>query len=316
MDLRKITAKAMENWPVKVLSIGLAIILFIFHRMSILETRYFSIPLNIEHPGSMMPSNPYPRMIRVSIRGEANNIYPVMEDDLEAYVDMSGIYTRGTYTVPVQWRTRASSYGFDALQITVEPMEISFVLDYRISKIVPLLPNFRGELDSGFTMSSFSLVPENIIIDGPSELMTGVYELYTDLINLDGRSNNFSESISILNINPLISIRGNGIADFHGIINPIIPARNIPGIPIAITGLSELLSAMPEISSVDLHLEGDNQEIIDDFTPSPDFVRIDASGIVETGTYVLSIHTGLEPGIRFRTEPNEIRVMVFLREDE
>jgi hypothetical protein len=78
---RKLLIKVVENWPVKVLSIALAIILFVFHRMSVLEDRFFSVPLKVETAGTLIPASPYPRMVRVSLRGDANSIYPILEDD-------------------------------------------------------------------------------------------------------------------------------------------------------------------------------------------------------------------------------------------
>jgi hypothetical protein len=99
-------ANAVRNWPVKVLSIGLAIILFVFHRMSNLETRFFSVPLVIERLNGMMPSGAYPRMIRIGLRGEANAIFPILEEDIVAYVDMEKINSPGTYRVPVEWRKK------------------------------------------------------------------------------------------------------------------------------------------------------------------------------------------------------------------
>ena len=313
--LSKLISKAVENWPGKVLSIGLAIVLFVFYRISILETRYFFLPLNIEQSGTMMPSNLFPRIVRVSLRGEANSIYSIQEDDIEVFVDMSSYTSRGTYMVPVQWRTRTISSGMETLQVTLEPMEISFNLDYRISRVVPVIPNFRGQLDSGFTMTNFSLNPSEIIIDGPAELMAGIYGLYSESIDLGGRRTHFTENLSLINNNPLIVIRGEGRVDFRAEINQIVPVRNISMVPVFITGLGDGLRAELDINFVNLNMEGGNHEEVERFLAPDGFVRIDLSGIVESGTYVLNVLTGTAEGITFRTEPNEITVQVSLLEE-
>ena len=311
MNIRKLMVKMLENWPIKVLCIVIAIILFIFHRMSLFETRFFSVPLHIEHLGSMIPSNSYQNTIRVSIRGESNTIYSVLESDIEAYVDMSNYQSRGTYLVPVQWRSRLNSHGLDALEITVDPMEISLVIDQRISKVVPLMANFQGQIDTAYAMTSYSISPDHVIIDGPAEMMTGINELYTDLIDLGGQRSSFNETVNIVNINPLISIRGEGRVEFSAIISRIVPVRNISMVPIAINGLEADLRAEIDTFYVSLNLESDNQELLDSFLIDPEFVRIDCSGILDAGTYILNIITGTVPGISFSTDPYEVTVRIF-----
>ena len=310
MSGRKLFAKAVENWPAKILSLGLAIILFVFHRMSTLETRFFSIPLNIERSGALMPSSSYPRMIRVSIRGEANSIYPIIEDDIEVYVDMGKFTTPGVYNVPVQWRKKGSAEGVEPLQVSVEPAEITLSLDHKISKFVPLTANLRGQVESGYTMTSYSLNPAQVIVDGPAELMSGVFELYTDSVDLDGRRSNFSVSVNILNRDPLIVIRGNGIAEFNCNISQIIPVRNISGVPVIITDLKEGLTGETVIKTCNIHIEGENQIEVDKFTAPPDFLSVDSSGISEPGTYVLRVIVGPAEYIKLRVEPGEIPVVI------
>jgi len=314
--LRKLFEKAAENWPAKVLCLGLAIVLFVFHRMSTLEVRFFSVPLNIERRGALMPSSSYPRMIRVSLRGEANSIYPIMEDDIEVYVDMDAVDAPGTYTVPVQWRKKGTALGVEPLQVTVDPVEITLSLDQKISKFVPLTASFRGNVERGFTLTSYSLNPTQIIIDGPAELMGGIFELYTEPIDLDGRRSDFTATVNILNRDPLIVIRGNGTTEFRGNISQIIPVRNIPNVPITITNLKEGLTGELETMVGNIHLEAENQEAVDHFAPSPDFLTVDCSGISEPGTYVLKVIAADSGGLKLIVDPEEVKIRIGLSGDD
>ena len=307
---------AVENWPAKVLSLGLAIILFVFHRMSTLEQRFFSVPLKIECKSALMPASSYPRIIRVSLRGEANSIYPIAEDDIEAYVDMLRYDSPGAYTVPVQWRKKGMAQGVEPLQVSVEPVEITLSLDHKISKFVPLAANFSGQVESGYSMTSYSLSPAQVIIDGPAELMGSIFELYTDSIDLDGRVNNFTVTVNVLNRDPLINIRGSGTAEFNGNISQIIPVRNISNVPILIRGLMEGLHGVLELQSGSIHIEGENQEAVVRFVPPPDFLTVDCSGINEPGIYVLTVITGAAENLRTRVDPMEVKITISDAEDE
>ena len=300
----------MENWPAKVLCLGLAMILFIFHRMSNLESRFFSVPLTIEHLNSLMPSVSYPRMIRVTLKGEANSIFPILESDIEAFVEMDKYTSPGTYLVPVQWRKKGTALDVEPLQITVDPPEINFTLDYKISKFVSLVPSFRGQVDSGFTMTSYTLNPTQIIIDGPADLMVNVAELYTEPIDLDGRRSDFSGTVNVMQRDPLVVIRGSGSSVFSGTISRIIPVRNISHVPIAITGLRAGLTGELESRTGSVHIEAENWEPVERFAPPSDFLKVDCSGIVEPGNYILRVQAESVDDINIRVAPEEVGIII------
>ena len=312
MGPRKFLALAVDNWPAKVLSLALAIILFVIHRMSMLETRYFFTPLVIENLSTMMPSSSYPMMIRVSLRGEAYNLYSILENDVQTYVDMAKFDTPGTYDVLVQWRKKGTAMEVEPLQIFVEPMEITFSLDYKISKFVPVTANFMGQLEVGYNMTSYSLNPNQVIVEGPAAIMGGISELNTELIDLGGRRSDFSVTAAILRREPLILIRGDGTTEFSGAISQIIPVRNISDVPILITGIKEGFTGELEIKTGSIHLEGGNYGSVESFEPPPDFLKVDCSAINEVGTYVLRVMAGAAEGLNLTVEPEEVKIEVTL----
>ena len=310
MNIEKLFLKITENWPIKVLSLGLAIILFVFHRMSILEDRYFSVPLRVEHRDRLMPSSSYPGMVRVNLRGEANSIFAVQESDIEVYIDIEKYELPGVYTVPVQWRKLGTAVMVEPLQITVEPGEVTLSLDQRISKIVPINANFRGQVEAGHAMTSYLLNPSQVIIDGPAELIWRTQGVTTEAIDLDGRRSDFSAPVNILNSDSLIMIRGSGATEFYGNISPIIPVRNIVNVPINITGMQEGLSGELETRTASMRLEGVNQDAIAGFNPPPEFLRIDCSGIGEPGVYVLRVLAGSFVNFNLIIDPAEVTIKI------
>jgi YbbR domain-containing protein len=317
LNVRKIITGAVENWPAKVLSIASAIMLFIFHNMSTMEERFFSVPLNVEARGNLVPSSSYPRMIRVTLRGDANSIFPILEDDIETYIDLGKYEVPGDYKAAVQIRKKGTALEVEPLEVGVDPMEISLSLDYKISKFVPLTASLRGSAGSGYVLSSHSLNPTQVIIDGPSGLISDISELYTDFIDLDGRNQDFTVMVNILNRDPLIVIRGNGVTEFHGFISRVIPVRNINDIPIRMMNLSPDLTGELDIRSGSVHLEGGSQEELDRFNPPIDFLSVDCSEITGPGTYILPVKAAeVYTGLILTAEPREVTILVNSREDD
>jgi len=225
LTIKNLAAMVAEKWPAKALSIALAVVLFIFHRMSTLEERFFSVPLIIRSSDNLIPAKSYPRMIRVNLKGNSNAIYSILDDDIETYIDLSKFQSPGDYRAEIKILKKGTALGIDPLQVRVDPPEIILSLDYKISKRVPLAVSLINSPESGYFLRSSTLNPTHVTIDGPLQIVSTITELYTDLVDQSGRNDDFVVQVNILNPNPLIMIRGNGVADFHGFISRSIPAR-------------------------------------------------------------------------------------------
>jgi YbbR domain-containing protein len=315
LNLNKFIAKVAENWPAKVLSIALAMGLFVFHRMSTLTERFFSVPLIIESQTNIVPASSYPRTIRVTLRGDANVIYSIQEDDVQAYVDLGKYGSPGNYQAVVQIRKKGTALEVSPLDIRIEPSDIPLTLDYKISKFVPLTVNLLGEVEPGYVLNSYTLNPAQVIIDGPSRLISYVSELSTDVIDLTGRSEDFTYAVNILNRDPLMVIRGNGITEFSGNVSRVVSVRNIQHVPVSIIGLSDQFSGELETRTVTLHLEGRNQDDLDSFILPENFLVIDCSAINDPGIYMLQVRGDIPPGLIFTTDPHEMKVEITLAEE-
>jgi hypothetical protein len=226
---KKLLARAVEKWPAKVLSIAAALMLLVFHRMSTLESRFFAAPLQAESGGDLVPSSEYAQLARVTIRGDANSIYPIIESDIEAYIDLSKYTSEGWYRLPVQVRKKGSALGVEPLEISVDPMEISLHLERKMSKSVPVIPAYKGRVTAGYDLVSQSISPAAVLAEGPARLLAEVTEFQTDVIDLDGRDQDFSIMINIVNREPLIILRGNGMAEFKGQVRRSANVRNWGG---------------------------------------------------------------------------------------
>jgi YbbR domain-containing protein len=309
---RKLLLKIIENWPAKVLSIALAIVLFMFHRMNILENRFFSVPLHLELNGALTPANSYPHTVRVSLRGEANSIFPILEEDIEAYLDFTRYGEKGTYRAPVQIRRSGSALGVEPLEIAVDPPEVAVELDEKMSKYVPLKPNFEGYLESGYEMVSYTLTPTQVVVDGPRGLLEQVSELPTETIEISGRNEDFTAAVHILNRDSLLQIRGDGMAEFRGFVKKLIIIRNFEDLPIVVSGLDGKFTAVMEVTTGSIRIEG-NQTELEYYNPvsNADILTLDCSGITESGSYTLPVQADIPAMFTLiRSDPTAVTIQV------
>jgi len=221
LNRAKLFSKIIEKWPVKVLSLAAAVIISIFYRMNSLETRFFTVPLLIESSDILSPANSFPRSVKISVRGEAEGIQPILAEDIEAYIDLGRYVNEGAYRVPVQIRKKGTALGVEPLEVSVVPVDIQLLLEQKITRNISVFPVLRGSVAEGYELTGQSLTPASVIVEGPRSMIDNHLEFNTEAIDLDGRNVDFSVMVNIKNDNPLLFIHGSNILEFRGSIRRI-----------------------------------------------------------------------------------------------
>jgi len=244
LNSRKLLLKITEKWPVKVLSVAAALLISVFHRINTLETRFFSSPLRVEYSDTLVPVNSYTQVVRVGLRGEAGSINPILENDIETYIDLKKYANEGSYRIPVQIQRKGSALGVESLEISVDPIEVTLRLENKISRNINIVPVFRGAVAQGYELTGQSITPAGVLAEGPRSGMEALYEFNTGTIDLEGRYEDFSIMVNIINDDPLIVIHGNRMIEYRGTIRRIVRGtqRNDSGeseTPVSETGASE-----------------------------------------------------------------------------
>jgi YbbR domain-containing protein len=221
MNSRELLIKITEKWHVKILSVAAALFISVFYKMSTLETRFFTVPLKVESANMLVPASSYPQTVKIKLRGENNSIFPILEEDIEAYIDLGKYPGEDTYRIPIQIRKKGSALGIEPLEITVEPVDILVKLEKKLIRSVNISPSFRGFPDEGYEMTSQLLIPSSVVAEGPRSNMEALYEFNTGIIDLGGRYEDFYVIVNIVNNDPLIITHGNKMVEYHATIQPL-----------------------------------------------------------------------------------------------
>jgi hypothetical protein len=310
LNFRRIIEQLLHNWPAKIISLVAAIILFQIYRMSTLEERFFSVPLNIKTNGQLVPASDWPRMVRVTLRGESNSIYPVLEDDIEAILDLSKIREEGVYKAPVIIRKKGTAAGIDPLEVHVEPIDVSLSIEHRSEKMIPVTPSFRGYVENGYELNSWSVEPVMVTVSGPSSRISRLEDITTDVVELGGRREDFSARVKLLNLDPLIRITGEGAVTFTGKILESTIVKDFDRLPVVITGLDSRFSASLSTNYASIKIQG-SWSTLNGYEPGASLISLDCSSINAVGEYMIPLLVSVLPGHTvLRYDPLEILVVV------
>ncbi len=310
MNLKSLIDRAIDSWPAKLVCFAIALMLFLFHQMSSLGRRYYSIPLNVYAEGTLIPAGTYPRVVRVSIRGEPNQISAIQENDFTAFVDINYFTEPGTYRIPVQIQLGGIALAADPLEVEVEPQDISFTLDEKKVAFVPVVPSFGGETADGFEITGYTVNPPEVEISGPSSMVDTIRDILSDSVLVDGKSTGFTAAASLLNRNTLVAVEHTGPVSVTVQISPIQGSQFFENLAIQYDGLPENLEVTGPPRAVRVELEGAvNQLKTVSFLPRD--VRADCSSITEPGEYMLPVTVTVSGNLKVtKIEPESILVTI------
>lgn len=278
----------ISDWPAKILSLAGAIALFFFYQLNRLEERPLSVPLIVTANEDFVPASPYPRTVRLVLRGESNIIYAVLEGDLQATLDLRSFTSAGVWRVPVQVEKRGSALGIDPLEISVDPADIAIAIEPRVVKEIQVVPSFRGFLEPGYELAGFSLVPTKIEVAGPAGLMEKLNDATTEPIELTSRASNFSIRTKIALRDPLLTILSTNSIEFQAEVQKALVYRNYQDIEVRFVGLDNalILRTTPPLGSA--KVAGTSVEL-ENLVLSPGILEVDLSGIEAPGEYTVAV---------------------------
>ncbi len=288
MTVKTLTERLLANWPAKIVCLALALLLFMFYRMSTLQERFFSVPLEVETNGDIVPASAFPRMVKIGLRGDNESIYPIIDSDVVAVLDLTRFTKEGEYRVAIQTKLKGTAVDVSPLEVSVDPVEVNLRVEHRVVKKLSVTPSFKGYPEAGFEFSGYALNPTTVEISGPRSAVEKLNDLATEQIELSGRNASFNGTVSVLNASPLISASGGGKIEYSVTINQKTLVRNFGAVPFYFENLDPSLSVETDVPSGDLQLKGSESDLAELALPENSLTVL-CENVTEPGVYSLPV---------------------------
>jgi YbbR domain-containing protein len=176
----------LENWGLKLTSIFLALLLWLFVRGDPGAERVITVPLEVRIPSAMEITSERPTSVDVTVRGTTTNTWfgqsvPRCSIDLQNADEgeHSVLLTPGNVQIP-------GASGLEVIKIN--PTRIVLTLERTISREVPVVVASRGEPAAGFDVYNKSSNPASVIITGPRSRVEKIPQVNTESISLAGQN--------------------------------------------------------------------------------------------------------------------------------
>ena len=315
LQLNKIFEGITHNWPIKILSIAAAVLLFLFNQMATLEERFLSVPLEIRTGEQYIPAENYPHTVRVTLRGRSEEINLVLEDDIKVIADFSEYDQEGHYTVPIRVVKQGSLTHIDPLELQVEPKKLSLKIEKKLSKSVKVEPLLEGYPAKGYELSQYFLTPSSVEIEGLESTIEDLKAVETEPIELDGRKEDFTLRLRLKRPDQFSSFPGGDTVEFFGIVQEKTILKTVENIDLIALDLSNelLVSGVP--GDTQLTVQG-NQLMLEKVDTEDFMLTFDCSGIEEPGIYELKVTPDVPQGVVvLKYSPTRVEVEVTRLED-
>ncbi len=314
LKFKGIINKVISNWPVKILAFVAAVLLFNYNEMSTLNTKTINIPLSIIKAEGLTISGTYIKIIRCEIEGEDKEYISEITPeefmiDFMVYIDLSNISQPGTITVPIYIKRHDVLELYGVSVKSFYPTELSISLEEEVTKTLPVIANQKGSPTRGYTLE-YTLEPSVIRLSGPKTLMESINEVYTEEINVSGKAYDFNVTLKVETPDPLISITGNDIVEYYGIIEETIITKLFENVPI------KIVNKDPEMIVDNIALEGQikiqgPELLLEDFEALDISLNLDLRGITVPSVYTIELLPNVPAGTEIIDyQPKEISVFV------
>ena len=295
--------KIFENLPVKILALTAALLLFLFHRIDILDQKEFTLPVELVLDPGYIPLE-YPSLrSKVLLRGPRSSLGSFQADDLQVQADLSAVTSEGPVRVPLTVRRSGLSAELPDVEIIVEPLELLLEMEKKASKILEVQPQLTGTPAAEYEISSVEVLPSKVTALGPRSRIAQLKTALTDKIDIIGLSEEVLRDVKLLTPDPTVSfLTGPSVRVKVGI-QALVSLREFSLITPRIVNLSSNLRLIKPPGQVNFILSGPKAQLraSENIKAEP---FIDLTSIQEPGVYELPVGmetpegfsvSGLEP---------------------
>lgn len=214
-----------ENWTLKIISLTLALLLWMFIMGERRLEVGYRVPLELQNiPESLMVANEVPSMVDVRVSGPRTLQMKVSPNDISIIVDLTDLKPGLTTFKRLEERLNLPS----GLRVTrLSPSFIDLKLERIKQKLVPIKIALTGGPLSGFQVASVKAVPDEVIIEGAETELKSVSEVITEDVDLDGVNEGFSLIVPLVHRGTYTHFKDEKTTEVQVDIQPVVSTEEI-----------------------------------------------------------------------------------------
>jgi len=195
----------MNTWGLRLLAVALAItawFVFSIETREQLSDKVIEVTIRYDNfPGLIVVERQ--ESVRVGVRGTVSKMRTLNPFSVDVSVELSNP-DKGVFEVPL---TPDNVFLPEDLEVvSIEPNIIQVKLDREATDLLPVLARLEGEPAAGAKVQYAEVIPSNVLVRGPEDIVRSIGTLSTTPVNLTGHALDFQEQAAVLPPDPLITV--------------------------------------------------------------------------------------------------------------
>jgi len=265
--------RLLSDWPVKLLSLGLAFGLWVSITGEKRIPVNFDIALDPQLRDDHVLATTPPTQVTVRLVGPESVIRKLNPLEMAVRLDLTG-WPPGAREIQL---TEAYLVGKPA-RAEVEffdPERIQLVVDERQRRALNVTLNFTGDLPEGYTMYDAWVRPDRVIVEGPATEVSTLTHIETNPVPLNGRNRPFLEQVGAVPDRPHVKIVDPKPLWVQVEVDASPTEKVFDQIPVQLTTRNHAVRLTPSVASVTL---AGPPELVERITPEQIRVAADTAG--------------------------------------
>jgi len=242
----------VEHKGLKLLSLGLAILLFIVSRQPVSDVKLFNVPLEYRGQSANVEiSGDVEQTVSVRVRGPRDFVRSLMPNQLSVVADLSN---KEPGERVVQLHAEDVSLPDNSIRvIQIEPASIRLTLEPKVRKRVAVQAQFMGQLADGLEIYHTAVEPPEVELEGPQSQINKVNLVLTETVNLTGRNKDFQTVVDVETPHRSLRVLNASPIKLWVEVGEKRESRRLPGVPVVWGGQTSGGRLLTKTVEVELH---------------------------------------------------------------
>ncbi len=300
----------VHMWPVKVVCLALAVLLYFFTNLVSLQTRPLTLPINYLLPPGFTFGAEYPPNVRLLLRGKSESLYSIRDEDIQVTADFLQFKAEGEFQTKLDIKLLGSASNIEPLEVSPSPGVVTIRIEKISYKDVSVTARFSGSPKSGYELGNYLVQPNTVRLMGPQSRLDLLDTVLSDLVVLDTQDANFSTKIRVSSDDQLVRFSGSDLVEVQVAIFESLGTITLRQVRPVVLGLAEEFVIDPPVLPLSVKLEGSKNKlaILDERSVR---LVIDASDISVEGNYEASVAAQVPDGVSILAlEPGRVAFVV------
>lgn len=304
----RVVARPFAHFGLKVLSLGLALLLWMAVAGEEIVERGLRVPLELQQmPGGVEVTGDVPTTVDVRVRGGSGVLSRVGAGDVVAVLDLRGARA-GRRLFPMTPEQVRAPFGLEVVQVT--PSAVAMAFEASASRALPVIPAPPdGRPAPGYVVGKMSADPKMVEVIGPESAVRRATEVMTEPVPVTGAKSTVRQPVILGVLDPSLRLKSVRSAMVTVEIVPAPLERTLHNRPVHLKNLAAGEQAEADPPVVALTLRG-NRDALNRVDADDVAAYVDLAGL-GPGQYTLDVHAPSSPdaGVT-RVDPASVQVRI------